>query len=171
VFEVTPNVNMRFMATKSGQRVKPYSGATSRKYFHGVADARFIIRKVFRIVDERAKNHGLDALEHQALIQVYGLRENAVRVGTVAERLDIAAAFASKLVKALIAKGFVKSAPSPDDQRVSHLKATAAGAKLLAEIDADVRVHVDFFTRGLTNEQKAAALSIFSFYVGSKASA
>jgi DNA-binding MarR family transcriptional regulator len=171
VFNVILNVNMPCMATKNESPVKPYAGATARRYFHGVADARFIIRKVFRIVDERAKNRGLDALEHQALIQIYGLRENAVRVGTVAERLDIAAAFASKLVKALNAKGYVESAPSPDDQRVSHLKATAAGAKLLAEIDADVRFHVDFFTRGLTAEQKTAALSIFSFYVGSKASA
>lgn len=136
-----------------------------------MADARFVIRKVFRIVDERAKSRGLDPLEHQALIQIYGLRAADVRIGTVADRLDIAPAFASKLVKALTAKGFVSAAPSPDDQRVSIVSATAAGARLLAEIDADVRVHVDFFTRALTSEQKTAALSIFTFYVGSATNA
>ena len=125
---------------------------------------------MFRIVDERAKSRNLDPLEHQALIQIYGLRDSDVRVGTVAERLDIAPAFASKLVKALTGKGFVSAAPSPHDQRVSHLSATAEGAALLAEIDADVRVHVDFFTRALTPEQKSAALSIFAFYVGTPAS-
>jgi DNA-binding MarR family transcriptional regulator len=150
---------------------KPYTGPRARRYFHGVADARFVIRRVFRIVDERAKSRDLDPLEHQALIQIYGLRDSEVRVGTVAERLDIPPAFASKLVKALTAKGYVSAATSPHDQRVSHLSATAAGATLLAEIDADVRVHVGFFTRGLTAEQKDAAFSIFQFYVGTPATA
>jgi DNA-binding MarR family transcriptional regulator len=84
----------------------------------------------------------------------------------VADRLDIPPAFASKLVKSLTGKQLVSVAVSPLDQRVSHLSATPAGAALLAEIDADVRVHVDFFTRGLTAEQKNAALAIFAFYVG-----
>jgi DNA-binding MarR family transcriptional regulator len=135
-------------------------------YFHGVSDARFVIRKVFRIVDERAKNRGLDPLEHQALIQIYGARDGDVRVGTVAERLDISPAFASKIVKALVAKKLVSPADSVHDQRVTNVSATPAGVALLNEIDADVRIHVGFFTRGLTHEQKAAALSIFAFYVG-----
>jgi DNA-binding MarR family transcriptional regulator len=135
-------------------------------YFHGVADARFVIRKVFRIVDERAKNRGLDPLEHQALIQIYGARDGEVRVGTVAERLDISPAFASKIVKALVTKKLVSLADSAHDQRVTNVAVTPAGSAMLAEIDADVRIHVRFFTRGLTHEQKAAALSIFAFYVG-----
>jgi DNA-binding MarR family transcriptional regulator len=135
-------------------------------YFHGVADARFVIRKVFRIVDERAKNHGLDPLEHQALIQIYGARDGDVRVGTVADRLDISSAFASKIVKALVTKGLVVLSDDAHDQRVTNVATTAAGTALLVEIDADVRVHVGFFTRGLTTEQKDAALSIFAFYVG-----
>jgi DNA-binding MarR family transcriptional regulator len=151
--------------------LRPFEGSEAQTYFHGVADARFVIRRAFRIVDERAKSHGLDPLEHQALIQIYGLRERDVRVGTVAERLDIPPAFASKLVKALTGKGYVRAQTSPHDQRVSHLSATPTGAALLAEIDADVRVHVAFFTRSLTAEQRAAALSIFAFYVGAPASA
>jgi DNA-binding MarR family transcriptional regulator len=135
-------------------------------YFHGVADARFVIRKAFRIVDERAKTHGLDPLEHQALIQIYGARDGDVRVGTVADRLDISSAFASKIVKALVAKDLVVLSDDAHDQRVTNVAATPAGIALLVEIDADVRVHVGFFTRGLTPEQKDAALSIFAFYVG-----
>jgi DNA-binding MarR family transcriptional regulator len=137
-------------------------------YFSGVADARFVIRKVFRIVDERAKSRDLDPLEHQALIQIFGARDRDVRVGDVAERLDISPAFASKLVKALGEKGLVTAKQSARDQRVMHVKATGKGAKLLAEIDAEVRFHVDFFARQLTPDQKAAALSIFAFYVGTR---
>ncbi len=91
------------------------SAAPSKKkrqdlaYVRGVADARFVIRRVFRIVDERGKNHGLDPLEHQALIQIYGARDGDVRVGTVAERLDISPAFASKIVKALVPRTWFRS--------------------------------------------------------------
>jgi len=138
-------------------------------YFHGVADARFVIRRVFRIVDERAKSRGLDPLEHQALIQIYGARGGDVRVGTVAERLDISPAFASKIVKALVAKRFVELSGSAHDQRVTNVSATPAGIAALVEIDTDVRIHVGFFTRQLTDEQTAAALSIFAFYVGVEA--
>jgi DNA-binding MarR family transcriptional regulator len=139
-------------------------------YFQGVADARFVIRRVFRIVDERAKNRGLDPLEHQALIQIYGAREGDVRVGTVAERLDISSAFASKIVKALVAKDLVSLSGSAHDQRVTNVTATPAGIATLVEIDADVRAHVGFFTRALTPDQRAAALSIFAFYVGTSVS-
>jgi DNA-binding MarR family transcriptional regulator len=140
-------------------------------YFHGVADARFVIRKVFRIVDERAKSRGLDPLEHQALIQIYGARDgDDMRVGMVAERLDISSAFASKIVKALVLKDLVVLSDSALDQRVTNVSATSAGIAMLTEIDAEVRIHVGFFTRALTPEQKAAALSIFAFYVGSTVS-
>lgn len=138
------------------------------EYFSAVADARFVIRKVFRIVDERAKGRDLDPLEHQALIQIRGARDGQLRVGDVAERLDISPAFASKLVKTLLRKELVLSSPSTRDQRVTHLRASERGEQLLAEIDAEVRLHVDFFTRGLTRSQKAAALAIFAFYVGTR---
>jgi len=89
-----------------------------------------------------------------------------VRIGAVAERLDISSAFASKIVKALVTKELVALSDDAHDQRVTNVSATPAGIAMLTEIDADVRVHVGFFTRGLTREQKDAALSIFAFYVG-----
>lgn len=48
-------------------------GATNKHdYFIAVARIRYIMRKVFRIIDEHAKKLGLDPLAHQALLQVYG---------------------------------------------------------------------------------------------------
>ncbi len=76
------------------------------RYFQGVAQARFVLRKVFRLIEEQAKLAGLDPLEHQALIQIYGSPLKRLRVKEVAERLDIVPAFASGLVKSLEGKGF-----------------------------------------------------------------
>ena len=136
-------------------------------YFCSVADARFVMRKVVRIVDEIAKQRGLDPLEHQALIQIYGSRTQ-VLVRTVAERLDVSPAFASKLVKALIGAKLVTSHNSPSDLRASLVRATDEGARLLREVDAEVRLQVNAFTRSLQPEKKSAALAIFAFYVGAE---
>jgi len=56
------------------------------EYFHGVSEARYVIRKVFRIVDDQAKQAGLEPLEHQALIQIFGspkLRPNRRKLSLV----------------------------------------------------------------------------------------
>ena len=143
---------------------KPVS--SSKQYFESIAEARYVARQVFRLVDERAKVHGLEALEHQALIQIYGAKSDEISVGEVAARLHIVAAFGSKQVKLLVQKQLVRSRPSSLDQRVVHLSVTAKGAKLLSLIDDEVRVHVDYFTQQLSPEQKEAAIAIFAFYVG-----
>jgi DNA-binding MarR family transcriptional regulator len=142
------------------------SANAAKHYFQSVAEARFVARQVFRLVDERAKVHGLEALEHQALIQIYGAKSDEISVGEVAARLHIVAAFGSKLVKKLVQKELVRSRLSELDQRVVHLSVTAKGAKLLSLIDTEVRMHVDYFTQQLAPEQKEAAIAIFAFYVG-----
>jgi DNA-binding MarR family transcriptional regulator len=148
-------------------QTEPRSEGKLHNYFRSVADARYVIRKAVRIVDDIAKSRGLDPLEHQALIQIYGARTD-VLVRTVAERLDISPTFASKLVKALISAKFVTSHDSPTDLRASLLRVTVTGVRILEEIDAEVRLQVNMFTRNLKPDQKAAALAIFAFYVGAK---
>ena len=59
-------------------------------YFESVAEARYVLRKVFRIVEEQAKSADLDPLAHQALIQIYGSPRMELRVNELADRLDIA---------------------------------------------------------------------------------
>jgi DNA-binding MarR family transcriptional regulator len=136
-------------------------------YFCSVADTRFIMRKVIRIVDDAAKGRGIDPLVHQALLQIYGSRD-AVLVRSVAARLDISPTFASKLVKILVSEKLATARESPADSRASHLSVTADGARLLAEIDSEVRIHVAAFAGTLTREQKDAALSIFASHVGAR---
>lgn len=57
-------------------------------YFKGVAEARYVIRKVFRIVEDQAKKYGIDPLAHQALIQIYGSENMELQVNQIASRLD-----------------------------------------------------------------------------------
>jgi DNA-binding MarR family transcriptional regulator len=135
------------------------------RYFHGVAEARYVIRRVFRIVDEQAKAADLEPLEHQALIQILGAPK-PFRVIDLADRLDIAPAFASRLAKRLEDSGLVQRSAALDDRRSKHLAATERARELLAQIDEQVHVHVDYFQRQLSHDERVAALGIFAFYLG-----
>jgi DNA-binding MarR family transcriptional regulator len=145
---------------------RPNERANFHGYAHGISQARYVIRKVLRIVDEQAKKVGLDPLQHQALIQIYGNRDGQMPVNRVAERLDIAPAFASRLIKELEGKGLIQREHHPDDRRVTFVAATEAGIQLLRDIDDAVHVHVSYFQSQLSDEGRMAALAIFAFYVG-----
>jgi DNA-binding MarR family transcriptional regulator len=138
-------------------------------YFHGVAEARYVIRKVFRIVDEQAKQAGLEPLEHQALIQIFGSSQ-PLRVIEIADRLDIPPAFASRLAKGLEDKGLATRSRSEEDRRSTHVEATEAARDILARIDKVVELHVGYFQAQLTDAERAAAMGIFAFYVGASKS-
>ena len=146
--------------------VKARATADRRPYFRGVAQARYVLRKVFRLVEEEAKRAGVDPLAHQALIQIYGSADGALKVKDVAERLDITPAFASSLVKTLVTRGFLATKRDKQDSRVNWVQVTKEGRALLHLIDEQVQIHVDYFTRGLSSEETEAALSILMFYAG-----
>lgn len=131
-----------------------------------VADARYVMRSVSRLVDDCAKTQGLLPLEHQAIIQIAGSRSQSIAVNTLATRLDIAAGLASRILKQLRAKGLVESSKHAEDKRVSLIHATDAGMALLQKIDDDVRFAIAAFQRELDEEEREAALRIFKLYVG-----
>ncbi|HEY5798014.1 MAG TPA: MarR family transcriptional regulator [Bosea sp. (in: a-proteobacteria)] len=137
-------------------------------YFIGVAEARYVLRKAFRIVEDQAKEFGLDPLAHQALIQIYGSQGMQLQVNQIANRLDIAPAFASSLVRALFEKGLVSRARDKQDQRITYVAITGEGRELVDAIDEKVKYHVDYFAGQLTIEERESALSILMFYVGAK---
>lgn len=135
-------------------------------YFRGVARARYIVRRLFRIIDEQARRAGLDPLQHQALIQIFGAGEELLRINDVAERLDIAPAFASRLTRELESKGYIERHSSDEDRRITLVSTSAAGQDKLTEIDQHVHIHVQYFHSQLSADERAAALTIFAFYVG-----
>jgi len=137
-----------------------------QSYVHSIAQARYVVRRVLRIVDDQAKHFGLDPLQHQALLQIYGASEDGLPVNRVAERLDIAPAFASRLTKELESKGLVRRSQSSDDRRVTTVTTTEDGVEVLRRIDDAVHLHVEYFQKQLGNHDRMAALAIFAFYVG-----
>jgi len=134
-------------------------------YVNSIAHARYVIRRVLRILDEQAREHGLEPLQHQALLQVYGSPEPAP-VHRIAERLCVAAAFASRLLRQLETLGYVERRSVASDRRVVQVVATPAGIECLRTIDSGVHAHVRYFQSQLTEEGKLGAISIFAFYLG-----
>jgi DNA-binding MarR family transcriptional regulator len=84
----------------------------------------------------------------------------------LADRLDIAPAFASRLAKRLEDRGLVARSAALEDRRSKYLAATESARELLSQIDQEVHLHVDYFQRQLSHDERVAALGIFAFYLG-----
>ena len=162
--------NFAKIEKRSAAAARSRNGANKHEYFAAVAHVRYILRRVFRIIEEKAKELGLESLAHQALLQVYGSPNQALRVSELAERLDIAPAFASNLIKGLVKSKYLKRDADASDRRVTILKITSAGRAICDRIDDEVKPHVDYFTSQLTNDERETALSTLMFYVGPGAS-
>jgi DNA-binding MarR family transcriptional regulator len=146
--------------------VRSRSAENRHEYFYGVAEARYLLRKVFRLVEDQARRAGLDPLAHQALIQIYGSETGTLKVREVAERLDITPAFASTLVQQLAERGLVLRSRDGEDQRVMWTRVTGKGRAMLYQIDEQVQAQVDSFSHGLSESRTEAAISILMFYAG-----
>jgi DNA-binding MarR family transcriptional regulator len=139
------------------------------EYMQSVAQARYVVRKVVRIVNEHARRAGLDPLEHQALLQLFGAGTEGVSSGRLAERLDVAAAVASRLIKQLNKKALVVREQSNADKRIMRVIVTEAGIALLREIDVAVHIHIEYFQKQLEDSDRLALMAIFAFWVGIQA--
>ncbi len=141
-------------------------GEDKHHYFSCIAETRFVLRKVFRILEDQAKAFDLEPLEHLALLQIYGSEKMELKISEIAERLDITPPFASVLVKTLQQRRLVSRVQSKTDRRVMHVTVTTKGRSLLHAIDERVKGHVDYFSSQLTGDQKERAVAILLFYVG-----
>lgn len=165
-----PNLDFNRVKKRTQATRLARGGADKHEYFMAVAQMRYILRKVFRMIEEKAKDVGLDPLAHQALLQIYGSPRQKLRVRELAERLDIAPAFASNLVKALVKGKLVKRASYPNDLRVTVVQLTGTGRNLCHQVDTDIRPHLDEFTTTLSREEQEIALSTLMFYIEPSAS-
>lgn len=135
-------------------------------YFAEVAEARYVLRRVFRIAEEQARESGLDPLAHQALIQIYGSPDRRLRVNQLADRLDITPAFASSLLKSLDADGMIARRRDDADHRVTWVTVTERAVETLVAIDAAVGFHVEYFAAQIPAKDRKRALATLKFYVG-----
>lgn len=139
-------------------------------YVYGIAQARFVIRHVFRLVDAEAKQAGLEPLQHQALLQVFGSPE-PLTISGLADRLDIASTVTSRIVNQLERRELVARGRDAEDKRITTVQATTSAREVLRKIDAAVHQRVEDFQASLSEDQRRAALMILTFYVGLGSSA
>ncbi len=130
-----------------------------------IAHARYVLRRILRLLDEQAVAASLMPLEHQALLQVYGA-DNPLPVNKVADRLDIAPALASRLIRRLEKDNLVERVREVGDRRIIAVKASQTGVELLQRIDRSVHERVRVFQQTLNDEGKLGALATFAFYLG-----
>ena len=134
-------------------------------YVQALAHARFVLRRIMRILDEQASAHGLDPLAHQALLQIYA-SESGMMVSQLAERLDISPAFGSRLVGQLAKQELIVRTPHPSDRRASIITTSGEGVRRLQEIDRVIFRRIRAFQDELTEAGKFGALGVFASYVG-----
>jgi DNA-binding MarR family transcriptional regulator len=130
-----------------------------------IAHGRYVMRHILHLLDEQAVAAGLQPLMHQTLLQVFGADE-PLSVSELAERLAVAPALTSRMVRRLEEEGFAERVRSSDDRRVTRVRATPAGVERLRAIDFEVHEHVHQFHRKLSDESKLGALATFASYLG-----
>jgi len=136
-------------------------------YMRVVAQARHVFRAVQRIIDECAKGHGIEPLEHQAMIQIYGAAESKLPIGQLAKRLNIVPALASRLVQQLEDRGFARRIRSTTDRRATYVSLTSKGVSILLSIVEVAHDEVGYFRARSSEEQRRATHEVTAFYIGS----
>ncbi|HEY1701304.1 MAG TPA: MarR family transcriptional regulator [Trebonia sp.] len=134
-------------------------------HVNAIAHGRYVMRHILHILDEQAVGGGLQPLLHQALLQVYGA-DDPLSVSELADRLAVASALMSRMVRRLEEDGLVERVRATDDRRVTRVRATAAGVEVLRAIDLEVHEQVHQFHRRLSDESKLGALATFASYLG-----
>ena len=100
-----------------------------------LSEFRYLIRCFLEFSETAAVRAGLTARQHQALLAIKGVREDAApTIGYLAERLRIQHHSAVELVDRLVEAGLVVRAPDPGDRRRVRLELTASAERHLAEL-------------------------------------
>jgi DNA-binding MarR family transcriptional regulator len=126
-----------------------------------VADARFLLRRAFRIIDDEARRSGLDPLANQLLVQLRGAPEMTHSVSELAMRLDVPLNLVSRLAGTLERQGYVERLSSTRDRRVTLVRATDAGAGLAGEIGERSRERFTSLKDVLSEDRRVAALQVW----------
>jgi DNA-binding MarR family transcriptional regulator len=131
-------------------------------YQAAVADARFLMRRAFRMIDEEARKVGLDPLENQLLVQLRGAPALTRSVSDLASRLDVALGLVSRLAKELERRKLVFRKQSPDDGRVTLVCALAKGENLAIAVAENVQARFKTLQDEFSEEHRRAALQVWA---------
>jgi DNA-binding MarR family transcriptional regulator len=101
---------------------------------------------------------GLDPLAFQALVQLAGVRTATRTVTDLSVRLDIPRGLASRLATDLQALALVDRVPSPDDKRVTLVRATPAGLEMVDRVFERCLRSLTALQDEMTYDKRAAVL-------------
>lgn len=133
-------------------------GAFEETQYSAVADGRYLIRRAFRIIDQQARKRGLDPLAFQALVQLAGAESATRTVTDLAVRLDIPRGLASRLATDLEGLTLVDRLRSPDDKRVTLVRATSAGLDTVDQVFERCLHSLTALQDEMTHEKRAAVI-------------
>jgi DNA-binding MarR family transcriptional regulator len=100
-----------------------------------LAEFRRQIRRFLHFSEVTAKEHGLEAQQHQLLLAVHGLPEDVKpTIREIASRLFIQHHSAVELINRLEHTGAIARHPGPDDKREVWVRLTPAGRAALRKL-------------------------------------
>lgn len=109
--------------------------ADSHIDYRALAEFRYQIRRFLRFSERAAREAGLEPQQHQLLLAIKGLPENArANIGEIAERLQIQHHSTVELIDRLTERGYVTRKRSADDRREVLVQLSAKGEKALREL-------------------------------------
>ncbi len=118
---------------------------------------RFIGRMALKRIGTGLELSDLDAI---GVIKRIGSQQE-VTVGTIAEQLRIDPSRGSRIVADLVKQGLLERAASQEDGRRSLVRVTAAGRKVLDEIEAIKREKITEATAGWSDEDVEAFARLY----------
>jgi DNA-binding MarR family transcriptional regulator len=100
-----------------------------------LAEFRRQIRRFLHFSEAKAKEHGIEAQQHQLLLAIRGLPAGTrPTIGTLAAAMFIQHHSAVELVNRLEKAGTVVRQPGTEDRREVWIRLTAAGQKILRKL-------------------------------------
>ena len=110
-------------------------GDLSSDQYRDLAEFRRQIRQFLHFSETTAKEHGLEAQQHQLLLAVRGLPEGVKpTIRELASRLFIQHHSAVELINRLESTGAVERTPGEHDKREVWIRLTAAGRSVLRKL-------------------------------------
>jgi DNA-binding MarR family transcriptional regulator len=103
--------------------------------YRSLSDFRYEIRQFLNFSETAARQAGLEAQQHQALLAIAGLPQHRVAtVGVLSERLQIQHHSAVELLDRLEKKRLIRRVRAASDRRAVVVQLTARGKKLLHDV-------------------------------------
>lgn len=111
------------------------SSKLSKREYETLAAFRFSLRQFLRFSEEAAKSEGTSPQQYLALLAIKGYpSREQVKIGELAERLQVQHHSAVGLVDRLVAEGMVSREPSEEDRRQVFIRLTERGEELLEKL-------------------------------------